>query len=230
MIEALVLDYYGTLVHEDDAVISRTCVAIAATARAAVSPSEVASRWRTLFVAECQGTGDAFVSQRQAAQRSLGRVLDDLGSRQQANGFIEAQVEFWRAPPLFPETKAFLEEVDVPTCLLSNIDRCDLEASLDHHGLSFDHVVTSDDVRAYKPAPEMFWTALAVLEMGPDRALHVGDSLSADIAGAEAVDLPVVWLNRAGRERPASVRLLAEITSLQYLPELLAGRNEHDHD
>ena len=93
----------------------------------------------------------------------------------------------WCRPPLLGDAQEFLTRLDVPVCIVSNTDRADLEAALSHHGLVFDHVVASDDVRSYKPRPEMFRRAMADLGVGPGDVLHVGDSLSSDVAGANGV-------------------------------------------
>ncbi|AGB33090.1 HAD-superfamily hydrolase, subfamily IA, variant 3 [Natrinema pellirubrum DSM 15624] len=45
-----------------------------------------------------------------------------------------------------------------------------------------------------KPHAAPFEHALAELEVGPDAAIHVGDSLHADIAGANAMGLDSAWL------------------------------------
>lgn len=45
-----------------------------------------------------------------------------------------------------------------------------------------------------KPAPEPFHVALDRLETLPERAVHVGNSLASDVAGAHAAGLRSVWL------------------------------------
>src|SRR6056297_1292402 len=45
-----------------------------------------------------------------------------------------------------------------------------------------------------KPAPEPFERALADLDATPDRAVHVGNSLDSDVAGAHAAGLRSVWV------------------------------------
>lgn len=59
--------------------------------------------------------------------------------------------------------RPFLEQVGVPVCLVSGADRADVRAVLDRHGLRVDAVVTSEDVRAYKPRPEPFLAGPAAL-------------------------------------------------------------------
>ena len=47
----------------------------------------------------------------------------------------------------------------------------------------------SDEVGAYKPAPEIFETALAMLDAAPAEAVHIGDLRRTDIAGARAIGM-----------------------------------------
>ncbi|RKD94699.1 HAD family hydrolase [Halopiger aswanensis] len=51
-----------------------------------------------------------------------------------------------------------------------------------------------------KPAPEPFDVALEELDSSPDRAVHVGHSLSPDVAGARSAGLRSVWIPRTGGE------------------------------
>ena len=45
-----------------------------------------------------------------------------------------------------------------------------------------------------KPAPDPFDLALDEFGIGPDRAVHVGNSLTTDVAGAHAAGVGAVWL------------------------------------
>jgi 2-haloacid dehalogenase/putative hydrolase of the HAD superfamily len=104
---------------------------------------------------------------------------------------------------------------------VSNIDRADIEAAIDYHGLEFDHVVTSEDAKSYKPRPELFELALDLLGVRRDAVLHAGDSLSSDVAGASNAGVPVAWVNGSARPRPPEVSLWAEVASLGELADLL---------
>ncbi len=50
----------------------------------------------------------------------------------------------------------------------------------------------SDEVGAYKPAPEIFEAALAMLDADPAAAVHVGDLRRTDIAGARALGMRTI--------------------------------------
>lgn len=61
-------------------------------------------------------------------------------------------------------------------------------------------VVAGDEVPA-KPSPAPFERALEALDASPDTAVHVGDSLDSDVAGAAAAGLYSVWAaDRADRD------------------------------
>lgn len=63
-------------------------------------------------------------------------------------------------------------------------------------------VIISGDVGVHKPDPAIFRIALDKLSSTPREAIHVGDSLRDDMAGANAAGLRSVWVNR-GRNVPA---------------------------
>ena len=60
----------------------------------------------------------------------------------------------------------------------------------------FEQIFTSARLGYAKPHPKIFEAALSAMGCRPDRALHVGDSLSADVGGAGALGLSTLWLVR----------------------------------
>ena len=87
-----------------------------------------------------------------------------------------------------------------------------------------DAAISSAEAGERKPAPGIFRRALALAGAAPDegRALHVGDSLEADVAGALGAGLRAVLVARAGSwpaEVPAGVPV---VRSLGELPALAA--------
>jgi HAD superfamily hydrolase (TIGR01509 family) len=68
-----------------------------------------------------------------------------------------------------------------------------------------------------KPDVGLFVHALARSGVPAQDAVHVGDSLSCDVAGAQAAGFHAVWLNRDGLPNVTGVRPDAEIASLDEL-------------
>jgi HAD superfamily hydrolase (TIGR01549 family) len=75
-------------------------------------------------------------------------------------------------------------------------------------------VVTSAAIGARKPSPAIFEHALALAGAAPGQAVHVGDSLKEDVAGARACGIAAVLLRRDGESGPAGVATIASLTQL----------------
>jgi putative hydrolase of the HAD superfamily len=82
--------------------------------------------------------------------------------------------------------------------------------------LLLDGIITSAEVGRRKPAPEIFEQALTLAGVPAERALHVGDSLAEDVAGARAAGVEPVLLVREGDVAPGAgatrvIRTLREL-------------------
>ena len=86
----------------------------------------------------------------------------------------------------------------------------------------FDFVVYAQDIGIEKPDPRTFQIAVEQAGCGLDQLLHVGDSLETDVAGAQAVGIRAVWLNRDGVSNDTGIKPEYEIRSLTELPGLLS--------
>jgi 2-haloacid dehalogenase len=222
VLKGLLLDFYGTVVEEDDDVVASICGRAAASTSGRVTPVQVGNAWWQEFRAQMAGT--SFRSQREIAVESLAAALAQTGCAADPVALCEEQFRFWRTAPPRAGTRTFLSTVDLPVCVVSNIDRADLEAVLSYRELSFTAVVTSEDVRAYKPASQVFRQGLAALGLRAHDVLHVGDSLSADVAGARAAGIGAVWVNRRGHLVPDTVRPTNVVGSLADLAVWLRGQ------
>ena len=85
--------------------------------------------------------------------------------------------------------------------LVSNGQR-DLEEFAEHHGLDVDVAVGSKHHGYVKPHRSIFETALAALDVAPAEAAMVGDSEHDDVAGARALGMRAILLDREGRVAP----------------------------
>ncbi|SIM81283.1 HAD family hydrolase [Micromonospora cremea] len=219
MLKGLLLDFYGTVVEDDDAMMAEIADQVAARASVPVSGRDVVTAWGAEF--EAVASGPRFRSLRDSAMSSLASVMAEVGCVGDPAHLCAAQFRYWRSPPLRPGTREFLSRVTVPICLVSDVDGDDLEAAVAHHGLAFTAVVTSEAARAYKPDRAMFRRALAALELEAHEVLHVGDSLTADVGGAHAAGIRSVWVNHRGQTAPRDVPVAYEIADLSELAEIL---------
>jgi 2-haloacid dehalogenase/putative hydrolase of the HAD superfamily len=220
VINGLLLDFYGTVVEDDDAVMAAIAARVAAGASAPVSPAEVHRAWDRAF--EAVAGRSPFRTLRECAVQSLASVMLAAGCPGDPAALCAEQFAYWRAPALRPGSREFLARVAVPVCLVTDADRDDVAAATARHGLTFDAVVTSEDVGAYKPDPAVFGRALAALGLGAHEVLHAGDSIRADVAGAEAAGIRAAWVNRRGQPVPTGTRPAYEVAVLSGLDRVEA--------
>ena len=81
-----------------------------------------------------------------------------------------------------------------------------------------DGILTSAEAGARKPAPAIFDQALALVGAEPEQAIHVGDSLEEDVAGARAAGIEPVLLRRDGGPAAPGVRTISSLAELAALP------------
>jgi putative hydrolase of the HAD superfamily len=143
-------------------------------------------------------------------------------------------------PALFPhirETLETLKEAGLRVGMVSNTGRTwgrHLRPIQDRLGIGrfFDVRVFSDEVGVRKPDPAIFRAALTGLGLPPERVVHVGDDVDADVAGAKRIRMRAVWFDagRAGH-RPgygawsdaATSQADAKIRDHVELPAILVG-------
>ena len=82
--------------------------------------------------------------------------------------------------------------------LVSNGAR-DLDAFVVHHRLDVDAAIGSRAHGKTKPHETIFRAALAALEVEPEAAAMVGDSLEDDVEGARALGMSALLVDREGR-------------------------------
>ena len=84
-----------------------------------------------------------------------------------------------------------------------------------------DRIYISEEVGFIKPLPQFFKHILEDLGVTKEECLMVGDSLSSDVAGANASGVDSCWVNRKGRENKSKHAPTYEIRRLAELLELL---------
>jgi len=114
--------------------------------------------------------------------------------------------------------------------LISNaIDAQDVRTLIDkgHFAPYFELTLISAEVGLRKPHPQIFQIALDHFNARPEEAVMVGDTLGADILGANNVGIASVWINRRAEVRSDNmahedtIQPKATIGALSELPGLL---------
>jgi putative hydrolase of the HAD superfamily len=121
----------------------------------------------------------------------------------------------FRAYPEVPGVLARLRAGGARLAVVSNWD-VSLHDVLERTGLRplVDAVVISAELGVAKPDPAIFRAALDRLGAPADGAVHVGDSLEHDVAGARAAGLEAVLVARNGAPVPEGVRAVRSLAEL----------------
>lgn len=218
MLKAIFTDFYGTIVYEDGEVIEKISQEIFDTGVVEEKSQIGAYWWQEFQSAFLAAHGNTFRTQRELEYQSLAKTITHFQSTADAVALSDMMFAYWRKPPIFPEAKEFLESAPVLVYIVSNIDREDILAAVEFHGLRPAGIFTSEDAKAYKPRSELFEYALKATGLCPDQVIHIGDSLSSDIKGAAALGIPAIWVNRSHRKIPQGVVSVDDLMEV-YLTE-----------
>lgn len=131
---------------------------------------------------------------------------------------------------LYPEVTSTLRSLAGRYRLgvVANQDEAVLEA-LRRDGLLelFDVVALAKAAGAMKPDPRIWQYALRQAGVSPDRAVHVGNRLDADVRPAKRLGMRTIWVVRGEAPSSPTVEQLAEpdavVTSLADVPRVVAG-------
>jgi 2-haloalkanoic acid dehalogenase type II len=97
--------------------------------------------------------------------------------------------------------------------ILSNTDRDYIEASMRHLAVPFELAIVASEIGSYKPALG-HWRAFEE-HVGKPPDVHVAASLFHDVAPANDLGLPSIWINRLGeRPGPQPTRELPDLARL----------------
>jgi putative hydrolase of the HAD superfamily len=121
----------------------------------------------------------------------------------------------FRPYPEVPEVLAAWRERGLRLVVVSNWD-VSLHEVLERTGLAplVDGALDSASFGAAKPDPSIFAAGLELAGVPADEALHVGDDLEADVAGARGVGIEPVLIDRKGAGAPG-VRAVRSLDELQ---------------
>jgi putative hydrolase of the HAD superfamily len=96
--------------------------------------------------------------------------------------------------------------------LVTNGSAAHQRFKIERFGLApyFDYIGIEGEAGIGKPVAEAFTRALEALGATADAALMAGDNLRFDVAGAQAVGIHAVWVDRYCRGLPADIDVVPD--------------------
>ncbi|MBI4496759.1 MAG: HAD family hydrolase [Chloroflexi bacterium] len=178
------------------------------------------------YLAATLGQNAPFLSRFERIRQTLllEQVEDDAFAQELADHYHRLRLD---TLTLFPDARATLEALKGrwPLVLVTNGSSDLQRQAIARLGIGgyFAHILVSQEVGADKPNPAIFQRALDAAGCRPHEALHVGDAVRSDVAGARAARVPVAWLNRRSQslhpDDPQPDFTLASLTDLLALVE-----------
>ncbi len=151
----------------------------------------------------------------EVAESVLRSALDALFSVTQTNWVLEDDTL---------STIQQLKSQNYQLGILSNAgDDKDVQELIEGFGVRpfFDFVLTSAACYYRKPHPRAFELALARWNIRPEEAIMIGDSLQADMRGAQDLKMNTIWITRRSQFTEEDMRRIKPDFSVRKLNELL---------
>jgi len=169
-------------------------------------------------------------------RKGYGSVPDPILRRALGSMYAVTERNWYVEEDAIP-TLASLKDKGYRLGLISNTsDDNNVQALVDQGGFRpfFEVLVTSAGCGIRKPHPHIFQIALDHFSIQPGQAVMVGDTLEADIAGANSLGIYSVWITRrAERSDPSTgsgqdpaIQPKAVIQTLSELPTLLENLHQ----
>jgi 2-haloacid dehalogenase len=225
--QVLTFDCYGTLIDWETGIFSALRPILARHSKTIADPALL-----ELFgELEAEAEGGPFHPYREVLRSvvgGLGNYLRFTPTEEELNSLPESLVH-WQA---FGDTVPALRQLQQRYSLgiLSNVDDDLFASTAAKLGVEFDHVITAQQARAYKPSLAIFKLAEERIGVAPERWLHIGQSVYHDVIPAQALGLATVRVNRPSRRaglgavKAGSAQADLEVSTLRGLVHLVVGR------
>jgi len=194
MTRAVFLDALGTLVE-----LEPPWVSLRHMVPAEISEEQLveALRAEMAYYKEHAHEGRDEASLADLRERCAALVSERLGIDVEVDELVAA-ISFSAFPDAVPALSS-LRERGLHLVAVSNWD-CSLPRVLDRCGLGerLDGTITSAQSGSRKPDPEIFFRALELAGCEASEAIHVGDTMDEDVAGARAAGIRPLLIDRDG--------------------------------
>ena len=221
----LTFDCYGTMIDWESGIFSALRPILKAHNQK-ISDVALLEMYADLELAAEQDEYSRYWDVLESVVRSFGQRLGFKPTEAEVRSLPES-VKTWQP---FPDTVAALQKLKsrYQLAVISNIDDDLFALTAPKLKVHFDHVITAEQARCYKPCARIFRMAQERTGgVSPGKWLHVGQSIYHDVIPAKSLGIATVWVNRpspragAGATKGASAKPDLEVSSLAALAALI---------
>ncbi|WP_287713482.1 HAD family hydrolase [Blautia sp.] len=224
MIKAVFLDYTGTIIEEggpDGMEMLKRCWK-----NSDIESMEamLAYWWKLIKAYEAVSYKESYITEDEIVDRALAECAEKIHLKENFAELHSLCQRFWMYAPAFPDTKEFFDKCSVPIFVISNNGLSYVEEGMRDKDLHPAGIICGDMVRAYKPHEEIFLKALEVSGLNAEEVIHIGDSVTSDVAGAVRAGITPVLLDRQGDKSCEGVTVIHSLTEALPLIKCAKGR------
>ncbi len=155
--------------------------------------------------------------------------LETFALRRALDAFYAVTQAQWRVEEDAHPTLQALRQAGYRLGMISNAgDALDVHTLVDNAALRdyFELILISAEVGIRKPHPRIFRQALDFFQVNPSQAVMVGDTLGADILGANNIGMFSIWITRRAdtpdnRDHLDTIQPAASVATLAEIPAVL---------
>jgi len=221
--QVLTFDCYGTLIDWESGIFSAMRPILAAHKKT-IPDWQLLELYGELEAREEQGKFRPYREVLQSVVRGFGERLGFIPTDAESRALPES-VATWQP---FADTVPSLRRLKSRhrLAVISNVDDDLFAATAKKLEVSFDHVITAQQAKAYKPSMRIFQLAKERISVPAEQWLHVAQSVYHDVVPAKSLGLTTVWVNRAsaragvGAVKAVSRKPDVEVPDLKTLADL----------
>ncbi len=217
-IKAVIFDYYETLGQLHFAARERLFDDIAKAAGRELAPGEAYKEWTEKTISDLElrfggirpspgGEPFPFRTFWDVWRERFGELFQSWGVDTAGDVGADAYTNLHIESEVYPEVIETLEELgkSCRVAILSNADDAFLHGSVARNGLQLEAVISSEELKAYKPHVSIFRETCERMGIAPSEALYVGDQPWADVEGSRHAGMGQAWVNRHGATWPDDI-------------------------
>lgn len=191
--EALSFDCYGTLIDWETGILN-ALRPVLASHNQTLDGERILKLYAEIEAKLEAGRYRTYKEILKSVVKELGRQLGFFPTTDELNCLVDS-LRYWQPFPDTVEALQVLKE-KYRLAIISNTDDDLIALTAKHLKITFDWIITAEQVKSYKPSLRNFTFALERMGIAPAKVLHVAQSIYHDIIPARSLGLATVWVDR----------------------------------